>query len=122
MSQYERKATYPVSQIHELFEQTKTKRADLDGDSINVRSLRYRVFRKNTECVTCGLVGSMYAKERDKGSTGGYHLNLYAVNEHGHEVLMTKDHIQPKAKGGSDHIDNLQTMCTKCNGKKADNW
>jgi hypothetical protein len=29
--------------------------------------------------------------------------------------MFTKDHIQPKTKGGKDTIDNLRTMCASCN-------
>ena len=31
---------------------------------------------------------------------------------------LTVDHITPRAKGGSDHIDNLQLLCQACNSTK----
>ena len=43
-----------------------------------------------------------------------FHLNLYGINN-GEEVMMTKDHIVPKSKGGSNGLKNMQTMCTVCN-------
>ena len=48
-------------------------------------------------------------------------MNLYAIDENGKEVLMTKDHILPKSKGGKDEIDNYQTMCIRCNEAKGNN-
>ena len=31
---------------------------------------------------------------------------------------MTVDHVVPRAKGGSDHLENLQLLCGACNAKK----
>jgi hypothetical protein len=46
------------------------------------------------------------------------HANLYGVGRDGKLVLFTKDHIQPKSKGGSNNLWNLQTMCETCNCEK----
>jgi len=50
-----------------------------------------------------------------------WHLNLYSVNEHGEEMLMTMDHCHPKSKGGLNSLSNTQTACSRCNFIKADN-
>lgn len=88
--------------------------------SVNTKSLRLRLFAtRGVKCVCCGVEGKFFATEMHKGSKQEvYHFNLYAINQHGHEVLMTKDHIIPKSKGGQDLLSNLQTMCCKCNSRK----
>ena len=89
---------------------------------IKVDNNKYKVFLlKGLECVCCCLKGSFLAVEKYKGTKGEiYHLNLYAIDDEGNEVLMTQDHIIPKSMTGSNHIDNLQTMCINCNGLKGD--
>lgn len=96
----------------------RKSKVDFDGDLVNVKSLRLNVFKeKGTKCVCCGLEGAFFAKEKAVENES-YHFNLYAIDSKGEEVLMTKDHIVAKSKGGPDHIDNMQTMCTKCNVEK----
>ncbi len=78
--------------------------------------------QKGISCVACGITGEFFWKERTAGEGSMYnrwHLNLYAINQRGLEVLMTKDHVLAKANGGADEVSNLQPMCQPHNQKKA---
>lgn len=93
-------------------------KVDFDGDLMKMSSHRYHTFVKSgIKCVCCGIEGKYFVKEKFKKDKG-YHFNLYALNENGEEILMTKDHIVAKSKGGKDCIENYQTMCITCNNEK----
>lgn len=98
-----------------------------NGYKVKPTSLRYLTFNQSLTCVNCGIKGRFLALEKCLTDLGGnegekegqgFHLNLYGIDEMGREVLMTKDHIIPKSKGGPDDLSNMQTMCTHCNGAK----
>lgn len=87
---------------------------------VKVTSLRLTLFKeKGLTCVSCGLKGQYFYLEKNKERERP-HFNLYGVNKQGKEILFTKDHIFPKSKGGPDSLENLQTMCSVCNSRKAD--
>lgn len=95
-----------------------------DGAEVNIGMLNIRLYAaKGCDCIHCKLPGSFFRVERmGKGNSifNEWHLNLYGVNEYGTEILMTKDHIHARSKGGGDEIKNLQPMCEICNVKKKD--
>lgn len=90
----------------------------VQGDRINVTSLKLQTFKSSgVRCKICGCKGEYFAKEK-YANQPYFHLNLYAVKD-SREVLMTKDHIVPIAKGGRDKLNNFQTLCYDCNQVKA---
>lgn len=93
----------------------------INGDPVKITSQRYPVFQRNQKCSSpnCDRVGTVFYKEKS-GMAKAFHLNLYSIDENGCEVLMTKDHIVPKSKGGPNIQSNYITMCTICNSKKRD--
>lgn len=138
---YERRGIYNLEDVFNFLHQDR----DFGGDIVKLVSQRYYLFAENHKCVRCGLAGLYFAKERSakmvkipiegtgrhsieyrplNGERSSWHLNLYALktlpNGELREILMTKDHILPKAKGGLDIMSNYQTMCCICNGHKAD--
>lgn len=92
-----------------------------EGITVRTNSQRYAVFHKDLKCSCCGIEGKYFALEKVTKQPGkNFHFNLYAIDENGNEVLMTKDHIIPKSKGGEDILSNYQTMCVNCNTAKGD--
>lgn len=129
---YERKAVYPLEAVLPFIATSRDKTAenaerDYDGDMVKMFSQRYHLFSKNCTCVSCGVVGTYFAKERSvdkrgEPTTPRYHFNLYGIDKNGNEVMLTKDHIVPASKGGKDHLSNYQTMCYTCNQLKGNRY
>ncbi len=121
MKQYLRHSTMTIEEFMSLAK-SGGKKTIVDDKKINLESLRLKTFvEKGTACVSCGAKATYAAIERDKirnEALESWHINLYATLESGKDVLMTKDHIVPKSKGGRDTLENMQTMCSRCNSKK----
>ena len=122
-----RKENLTIEEVYDavkdvLFEpEEKIAMVVINGDKIKGNSQRFQTFfTKGLKCACCGIEGKYFGKEKDFNAAR-YHLNLYALDESGNEVLMTKDHIVPRSKGGASELYNYQTMCVKCNIAKGSN-
>jgi 5-methylcytosine-specific restriction endonuclease McrA len=83
---------------------------------VKMNSQRYHVFKQSRTCCSCGLEGKQMILDINPGDQSP-HFNLYG-EEDGRLVLMTKDHIMPKSKGGADTLENYRTYCSICNNLK----
>lgn len=114
-----RLAEYPAEEILPHTGSGNSRRQYMVGKevyTVRMNSHRYLLFKNCRTCVVCGIEGTVMALELPP-SAQNPHFNLYAVKD-GRYVLMTKDHVQPVAKGGKDKLENYQAMCSICNGIK----
>lgn len=111
------KKRLPLSIIKEVYNK-KEKYVEIEGYKVRTKEDRYLNFIKHGfKCSKCGIEGK-YAN-LEYNSQRGNHLNVYAEKD-GQAVLLTKDHIYPKSKGGLNNIRNYQVLCEECNNMKSD--
>ncbi|RDJ35062.1 MAG: hypothetical protein DWQ19_09510 [Crenarchaeota archaeon] len=109
--------------LEDIFDRLTTEESrlpfEVDDSVYNVRmnSHRYFFFKQNHICVACGLAGEKFLLQQNPCDKSP-HFNLYGV-ENDELILMTKDHVLPKSKGGKNSHDNYVTMCIICNNLKA---
>ena len=74
---------------------------------------RLQVFYlKGVICPVCNIKADILTKSVDR--KGAIHIDVCTKELY----PFTIDHIIPKSKGGTDHIDNLRPMCCLCNWEK----
>ena len=82
-----------IIEIPEVYKKDFSEKKQKVREPIS-KSLRHEVFKRdNYKCVECG-----------------------ATNK---ELTLHIDHIIPKSEGGTDELNNLQTLCDKCNLSKS---
>src|SRR5690606_34976638 len=62
--------------------------------------------------------------ERDAGICAYCHARLVLPEQHRSrqrsDFMATLDHVIPKCRGGTNHLDNLVLACRRCNSTKGD--
>ena len=132
MQEYDRHSKVEIDTVLEMiravmhspdFRPSAKIKKEINGTQVKLSSLRLQSFAANgTICAECGLEASFFAIERDLAQAarnGGFHLNLYGIDNEGVDVLFTHDHILARALGGKDRLENTRTCCYHCNNKKA---
>ena len=113
---------YTIAEGIELLKAPRKKRV-ADGMKISAPGgvELYLHMNNNSEaikCWHCGLEATVFVLEHRHRCFGQAPiLELYAKVD-GRLILMTRDHIIPRAVGGTDAVENLRPGCTKCNGKR----
>lgn len=71
------------------------------------------------EFVSAGLTEQNYISiPKEDVRTTVFERDKYRCQNCGGWHNLQVDHIYPKSRGGSNNIDNLQTLCAKCNQTK----
>jgi hypothetical protein len=124
MAYFKDNKRYSLDEVIPFIKRGKANKEEFDGDLIKLSSDRLVMFKeKGVKCVCCGIEGQFFLKLKSKITkvTEPWHFNLYAEKD-GELILMTKDHIIPKSKGGPNHLSNYEPMCEHCNLKKGDKY
>jgi hypothetical protein len=102
---YDRLSTVSVADVLEKISAATKEKATFAGQRVVVNSKRLNVFKNyGLKCSVCGIEGMFFAVEKND-DTPLYHLNLWARDTDGTEVLMTQ-------------YKNKVTMCLPCNRKQ----
>lgn len=110
-----KKTSYTIGEICEYITSDESY-VILDGISIKVEGLRLKTLCKEHTCNNCLREGTHFKLCNNNFKNPQWHLCLWS-DDH---IQMTKDHIIPSSKGGANYIDNMQCLCTICNGSKKD--
>jgi 5-methylcytosine-specific restriction endonuclease McrA len=62
--------------------------------------------------------GGSHTEEQWQALKAFYDNKCLCCGQREPAIRLTRDHVIPLTKGGSDSIDNIQPLCARCNAKK----
>ena len=90
------------------------------GEYIKTNGDKLRIFRyKGITCKCCGRKATIALIQKQKRqSNAGNNIQFYILNKDNSLNSMTIDHTVPHSLGGKTDLENLEPMCSDCNGSK----
>jgi len=123
--------TYSIDEVinylslHKIFSAKSASRSNKKFHNMKVYAeySAYQLWMKyidNLACVNCQRKANFFKLHKHQEIKDVYFFQLYCLDQNMSAILMTKDHIIPKSKGGKNNIDNYQLFCRICNKAKRD--
>lgn len=99
-----------VSQDKQHLRESYRKWVENNRDRRLLTTNRRRVRKMNN--------GGSHTLEEWQNLKAQYHFTCACCRKSEPEIRLTRDHIVPLSKGGTDDIENIQPLCKPCNSRK----
>lgn len=106
----------PAAQRTKEYRTRNSAKVKLYSKEYQKRNLaKFAQYARNRRALCAGAEGSFTATEF-RALCEQYSWKCLACGKH--TKKLTADHVQPLSRGGSNLIDNIQPLCSRCNSSK----
>lgn len=97
---------------------TGRKRPEISGEKCHLWKGGITPYYKIIRKTRLSKAGGFHSKKEWENMKAQYNWTCPCCKKSEPKITLSKDHIIPVSKGGSDNIENIQPLCRICNSRK----